>query len=221
MTLKSFLLIVFAFMMSFVGQAQEVNANMKFRIVGESSWLHVLAYPDGPLRRFGHNHVISHHDISGSVDIASNPLESKIILSLNVADFDIDNPTIRELEGQDFEKEVSQKDIDGTRINMLGEKLLYGEKFPIIEIHSHSINGNLPDVDILATIYIKGTEHRVNIPAKIELTDNSFMASGQFEVTHDDLGLMPFSAAGGALTVRDVLVLKYEISGEALEENKW
>ena len=46
------------------------------------------------------------------------------------------------------------------------------------------------------------------------------MARGQFEVTHGDLGLTPFSAAGGALTVRDLLVFKYEISGGASEENK-
>jgi hypothetical protein len=35
------------------------------------------------------------------------------------------------------------------------------------------------------------------------------------EVTHGDLGLTPFSAAGGALTVRDLLVLKYEIFGKS------
>jgi len=220
MTIKSCLLITFAFMASFAAQAQEVNTNMKFHIAEEGSWLRVLAYPDGPLRRFGHNHVISHHNISGSVGVASNPLESIIMLSLKVADFDIDNPAIRELEGQEFEKEVSQKDIDGTRVNMLGENLLYGEKFPKIEIHSKVINGNLPDVDILATVIIKGAEHQVKIPARIELTDGLFMARGQFEVTHGDLGLTPFSAAGGALTVRDLLVFKYEISGEASEENK-
>jgi polyisoprenoid-binding protein YceI len=195
------------------GQAQESATNKEFRIERDASWLRVLAYPDGPLRRFGHHHVISHHGISGSVVVAPNPLESTIMLELTVADLQVDDPALRGLEGEDFAGEISQKDIEGTGANMLGEKLLHAELFPTIRIQSRSIEGNLPDVNIVTTVTVKGMEQTVTFPASIELTDDSFVASGKLEITHPELGLSPFTAMGGALSVRDLLVLKYEIYG--------
>ena len=195
------------------GQTQETAATTAYRVDSETSWLRVLAYPDGPLRRFGHHHVISHHSISGAVSMAPNPLDSTIQLEFTVADFAVDDPEMRALEGENFEKEVSQKDIDGTRGNMLGEKLLDGEQFPVIQIQSREISGSLPDVSIVATVTVKEVEHTVTFPAQIELSDDAFTARGEIELTHGAIGLSAFSAAGGALRVRDLLILKYEISG--------
>jgi len=201
-------------------QAQEPAMNREFRIDSDASLLRVLAWPDGPLRRFGHHHVISHHGISGTVAVAPNPLESIITLELTVVDLEVDDPALRALEGEDFEGEVPQKDIDGTRGNMLGENLLHAEQFPTIQIQSTAINGSLPDVNIVTTVTVTGMEQTVTFPASIELTDDSFVASGQLEVTHGELGLSPFTAMGGALSVRDLLVLKYEISGAPVTEGE-
>jgi hypothetical protein len=201
-------------------QAQEPATSKEFRIDSDASWLRVLAYPDGPLRRFGHHHVIAHRSIAGSVNVAPNPLESAILLKIAVADFEVDDPTMRGLEGEDFAAEVPQKDVDGTRANMLGSKLLNGEQFPTIQIRSSAIEGSLPNVKIVATVFVTGIESTVTFPASIELTDDSFVASGQLEVTHGELGLSPFTAMGGALSVGDLLVLKYEISGVRVTESE-
>lgn len=216
----SLLLTVLAITASLAGQAQEPAASKEFRVDSDASWLRVLAYPDGPLRRFGHRHVISHHGITGTVTVAPNPLESTIKLELAVADLEVDDPALRALEGEDFKKVVPQKDRDGTRRNMLGERQLHSEQFPTIRIQSQLIEGNMPDVNIVATVIVKGTEQTVTFPASIELTDDTFVASGQLEITHGELGLSPFTAAGGALAVRDLLVLKYEISGTREMENE-
>ena len=195
------------------GVAQEPAATTEYRVDEASSWLRVLAWPDGPLKRFGHHHVISHHGISGSVEVAENPLDSTFSLELAVADLVVDDPDLRAEEGEEFAGEVPEEDIEGTRANMLGERLLHGEQFPLIRIQSESIEGNLPDVSIVATFDVKGVDMTVTIPASIELTDDSFTASGELELTHDAFGLSPFTAMGGALSVRDLMVLKYEISG--------
>jgi len=201
-------------------QAQDTAADHEFRVDSDASWLRVLAYPDGPLRRFGHHHVISHHGISGTVMLAANPVESKFTLEFDVSEFVIDDPELRALEGEDFDKEVSDKDKAGTKANMLGERLLNVEQFSTMQIQSTEINGSMPDVNIVTTVVVTGMEHTVNFPASIELTDDSFVASGQLEITHDELGLSPFTAAGGAMSVRDVLVLKYEISGARVTESE-
>jgi polyisoprenoid-binding protein YceI len=213
MRIKSILLTVLAVTAPLAGQAQEPVTNKEYRIDSDASLLRVLAYPDGPLKRFGHHHVISHHDISGSVEVPANPLDSTIMLEFAVADFHVDDPDLRNLEGEDFEDEVPQKDIDGTRGNMLGEDLLNAEQFPAIRVRSTAIEGTLPNVNIVATVVVTGTESTVSFPASIELTDDSFVASGELELTHGDLGLSPFTAMGGALSVRDLMIFKYEISG--------
>ena len=228
MRVMSLLLTVFAMMAPLAGHAQqpamiqapEPATSKAFRIDSNASWIRVLATPDGPLRRFGHYHVISHNEISGTVEVEPDPLESAIMLELSVASFVVDDPDLRKLEGEDFEAEVPQKDVDGTRANMLGERLLNAEEFPTIQIRSTAIDGTLPDANITATVSVIGTESTVTFPASIELTDDSFVASGQIEITHGEIGLSPFTAMGGALSVGDMLVLKYEISGIAVTHSE-
>lgn len=216
MRLVSVLLLVIV-MAPLASRAQAPADAREFQVDSDASWLRVLAYPDGPLRRFGHHHVISHQVISGVVEVPRNPLESNIRLEIAVADFVVDDPDLRALEGEEFEGEISEKDIAGTRGNMLGDRLLHGEQFPSISVRSTRIDGTLPDVTITATVTLKDLEHTVAFPARIELTDDSFVATGQLDLTHGDLGLTPFTAAGGALSVRDLMVFKYEIAGHAVQ----
>ena len=208
-----FLLVFLASLAFYTSQAQAEISNEEMQISTEDSWIRVLVYPDGPLSHLGHHHVISHHNIIGIVDVASNFLKSNIMLELAVTDFKIDDPELRKLEGEEFDSEVLQKDIDGTRGNMLGEDLLNVNQFPIIKIHSVSMSGDLPNINILASVNIKGADYTVSFPANIELEENFFVAKGQVEITHSELGLLPFKALGGLLSVRDVLIFKYEISG--------
>ena len=59
MRVMSLLLSVLAIAAPLASPAQEPATNKEFRVDSDASWLRVLAYPDGPLRRFGHHHVIS------------------------------------------------------------------------------------------------------------------------------------------------------------------
>ena len=209
----SALLVSLAMIWPLAGGAQDSDATTAYGVDSSASWLRVLAYPDGPLKRFGHHHVISHHDISGTVEVAADPLQSSFVLELDVADLAVDDPEMRALEGEEFEGEVPQKDIDGTRANMLGEKLLYADAHPGITIRSNGISGTMPDVTIEAVFTVKGSENTVTIPAHVEFTDESFVATGELELSHEALGLSQFTAMGGALSVRDLLVFKFQIAG--------
>ena len=207
------LLLLIAFVAAPQAYAQDPASGEEFRVDSDASWLRVMAWPDGPLKRFGHHHVISHHGISGTVNVAPDPMASTFALELSVLDLVVDDPDQRALEGEEFEGEVPQDDIEGTRGNMLSENLLHGEQFPAITIQSSAIAGSLPDVNITAIFTVKGVEQSVTIPATIDLTDEAFTASGEIELTHDAFGLSPFTAMGGALSVRDLLVFRYHIAG--------
>ena len=210
---KFHLLTILAILAMVPVQAQDPSASRQYRVDSDASLIRVLAWPDGPLKRFGHHHVISHHGITGTVNVAANPHESSFSLELTVTDLIVDDPELRALEGAEFEGQISQDDIDGTKANMLGENLLNAAQFPKIHIRSRSIEGELPDVNILATYTVLGAEQTITVPAHIELAEDRVVARGKIELLHGAFGLSPFTAMGGALSVRDLLVIKYEIVG--------
>lgn len=213
MRITSILLTAILVAAPLAGSAQEAGSARVFEVDSDASWMRVLAWPDGPLKRFGHHHVISHRAITGTVEVAADPLDSSFELALDVASLDVDNADERAQEGEEFEGVVPQKDIDGTRKNMLGEKLLNGDAFPTVFVRSQSIEGSLESATIITTMMVKDAEMTVSVPATIELSEDSFVARGEFEITHEALGLSQFTAMGGALSVRDLLVLKFEIAG--------
>ena len=86
------------------------------------------------------------------------------------------------------------------------------------------MTGNVNGVESDQNIYSVGKESYWNIstsrldfnlifPAKVSYDKKSFVSRGEINLSHDMLGLTPFSAAGGLLTVRDLMVVSYKISG--------
>lgn len=193
--------------------SDENSEIIDIKISSEESWLRVLAYPDGPLKHLGHHHVISHQNINGNVKLSKDPLNSSINIELDINDFVIDDPSLRMEEGGVFDGEVPQKDIDGTRVNMLSENLLDSIQFSSIYIRSKNIEGQFPNIKIHSVVNIKGRDHDVTFPAEVQLQGANFIAKGQIDITHALIGLTPFSALGGLLTVRDLMVIKFEIKG--------
>ena len=157
--------------------------------------------------------MISLNDLAGTVTVPQDPLQATLMLEFKVADLMVDETGSRALEGDDFRGQISQKAIAGTRVNMLGKKLLRAEQFPSIQIRSQKITGRIPNIDIEATVVVRGAEFAVVFPARVTLSNESFVASGEAEIRHAEIGLSPFKAGFGTLKVRDTLVLKYEISG--------
>jgi hypothetical protein len=217
--LGGLLLAALAIMVPLASPAQPIPAGedpnpgaVQFHIDTDSSWLRVLVYRGGLLRGFGHNHVISHNGITGTVMVTEDLLQSSLVLEFRVADLVVDEAELRVLEGADFRRPVSQKDIAGTQANMLGRKLLQAVEFPSIQVRSERITGSMPNMEVEASVIVRGTEFTLIFPAYVERSNDSLIASGEKEIGHSDIGLSPFKAALGTLRVRDTLLVKYEIS---------
>lgn len=188
-----------------------------FELDKDKSWLRVLVFRGGLLGGLGHNHVISHHNISGQAESNSSG-EVQVSLKFSVEDFVVDDLALRKLEGDDFPGAIDAKDRAGTRKNMLGSKLLAAERFPEIVV-----DANLPfptdhEFTIDAVVTIKGVSVPLSIPVKILLSEGSFIATGDLLIDHSTLGLKPFQAALGALKVDKTLRVKFEIHGVAVAE---
>ncbi len=185
-----------------------------YRVVPEHSELRVLVYREGALASLGHNHVISSHSLHGWIGLADTPAGSVLYLKLPVDSLEVDRPELRDAEGDDFPGHLDASAIDGTRANMLGEKLLNAVQYPVIEIRSRSVDGEFPDLTVRAAIAVRDHIALIDIPVHMRLEESRLIAEGVFDLSHSQLGLEPFSVMLGALAVRDVMHVKFRIAGQ-------
>ena len=182
-----------------------------YRVSAVDSELRVLVYRAGTLAKLGHNHVISSQSLSGKVWLGQDPQQAALQLRFPVAEMQIDLPALRAEEGEDFPGELDQEAIDGTRANMLGERVLQADLYPEITLTSRGVSGELPDLRVATDIALRDQVNSVAIPARVTIDGDLLQASGEFRVTHSALGMEPFSVLLGALAVADELTIKYRI----------
>ena len=184
----------------------------RYVIDDERSWIRVLVYRAGLMSMFGHNHVIASRDISGIVQRGAELGDTVVEMSFPVRSLLVDSRELRDQEGEDFSARVSEKDIHGTQQNMLGHKVLDEQNHAVILIRSTEVSGELDSLIITADLSIAGKLRSISFPASASLADDSIAVSGTATVSHDDLGLKPFSAAFGTLKVRKDLTIRFRIT---------
>jgi polyisoprenoid-binding protein YceI len=101
--------------------------------------------------------------------------------------------------------------ISGTSKNLLSEPLLDAARFPEIRLKSQKVTGSGPDYIMAVAIEVKGQSHDLQVPVRVEQSTNQLRATGAFTVTHEQLGLIPFTVMGGLLSVRDEMRVRFRI----------
>src|SRR5262252_9285676 len=108
-----------------------------YQIVPQSSLLTILVYRGGALASAGHNHVIASHDLTGTIYIPSDILQSSLEVHVPVATLTVDEAALRAQQpAAEFPAEVSDGAKEGTRRNMLSEALLDAQRNPEIVLRS-------------------------------------------------------------------------------------
>ena len=133
--------------------------------------------------------------------MAATPAASSFSLAFDVADLVIDKPELRARYGEDFSSEPTAEDIAGTRRNMLTEPVLNGEVFPMITVTGSGLSGFGMNQQIDLAIELLGRVVNVTVPVDVSATDAALDVKGEFRLTHEDLGMTPFSVMMGALQV--------------------
>ena len=117
------------------GLAVAQGAERAFAIDPAASDIHWLVFKAGALARLGHNHVISIPSLKGSVAVnAQDPSASHFEIVIPVAELAIDDAKLRSALGEDFASVPTANDIEGTRHNMLTDRVLNGDHFPSIRV---------------------------------------------------------------------------------------
>jgi hypothetical protein len=191
------------------------------------SLLTILVFRGGLLASAGHNHVIASHALTGTIRVPdpATPLQTTFEIHLPVDELTIDEPALREaLHREDFPPDVPEAAREGTRKNMLGEALLDAAHHPQIVLRSAGLQASTgpggEDAgggEVLATVQasVRGEEHPIRTAVHYRLQGDELQAYGQLALKQSDLGLRPFSAFLGALTVQDEMQVRFELHAHA------
>ena len=185
----------------------------RYVIDAAQSDVHWLVYKAGALARLGHNHTIEVGDLTGSVAVNSADLsKSQFDLQFKVADLIVDAAALRATLGDEFASVPSEDDIEGTRNNMLSERVLHGEKYPQIRLTGFgpvSVGGKQ---ELAVKVEILGRTVDLEVPTEVTINGEQLRATGEFELNHADLGMKPFSVMAGALQVGEKLSFSYDVT---------
>ena len=182
-----------------------------YTIDGAASMVTVRVYRDGPLARFGHNHVIGLRQLQGRVFVHRQLARSGFELKAPLAALAVDQPADRLAAGPDFPGELPAEAIAGTRANMLGPKLLAADQFPLLELTALAVRGALPDLIFKVDVSVGGHHSEVEFPAHVAIEGQRLRADGALTLSQRQIGLTPFSVLGGGLRVRDELEILYHL----------
>jgi polyisoprenoid-binding protein YceI len=197
-----------------IAPATPAASTKNYQIDTGRSQLQILVYRGGKLAALGHNHVIASHDLTGSVLIADPLTATRFDLRLPVSSLTVDEPELRRQAGADFQAEVPQSTRDGTRRNLLSGAVLDADHFAEIRLLATYVqdlqNGRF-DVDVDVDVEIKGQTHRLPVSVQLQISTDELSASGELAILQTDLGLTPFTALLGALTVENRIVVRFQV----------
>jgi polyisoprenoid-binding protein YceI len=192
-----------------------------YRVDADRSEVLILVYRDGRLAALGHNHVVAVRELSGEVVVAPDPSQSSWQLDFPVAALSVDEPQLRAAQGAEFQTTVDAVAIAGTRDHMLGPLLLDAAHYPSIHLQSLQIRGAADGLRVSTRILVRDHAVEVEVPVALQRSADELIASGEFDLTHAELGLTPYSVALGALRVADRMHVRYRLvaqrDGEAAQ----
>jgi len=195
------------FLESYYLQA-EAQGKKILRVNSQQSLLVLEVRRAGAFARFGHDHVVASHDVTGFVSMD----DGRADLSVPLVKLVIDEAALRAEAG--LSTQPTQDDIDGTRRNMLN-KVLDASQFPLALIH---IERKSAEGALAVTIILHGVSRTFEVPAEMQATTEGLVVSGKMHFNQSDFGIVPFSILNGAIQVQDRLELRFRIVADKFKK---
>lgn len=190
----------------------------RFAVDARASEVRLLVYRDGPLARFGHNHVFVGR-VEGEIRVGGTAAGSAFRLEIPVGSLAVDPLAARAEEGAEFAAEVSDQARQGTRENMLGEEVLDAARHPMIYIASVVLTGPRWNPTITARVTLRGVERDLRFPAAFFQNGDAIEVIAGFRLRQSDFGIKPFAALGGGLLVHDAIDIRVHVIARRATSN--
>lgn len=169
---------------------------------------------EGPLARFGHDHVLSPARLEGWFLAADTPAKTRADLRFSTGDLAIDDGAARARYA--FDTSPDAEAIAGTRENLLRE-VLRSEGWPVVMITLDELK--VEDGGFSARLEVRwgDGEYRLRRPLSVARDARGIRLSGTFRVRQTDVGMTPLAILGGGLRVRDEIEVYLDLRGGRLE----
>lgn len=171
----------------------------------------ILVRREGPLARFGHDHVIVAKPRGEVFWNPKEPINSRADLWVRVSDLEIDPSAARLAFQLDTSPDAS--DIEGTRRNLL-EHVLEAARWPEINIRLEVAGSTSSEFQTRTMMTINGVERAFELSVPIVFDENGLSANGKFTVRQSDWDIEPFGILGGGLRVADELEVHFDIQAD-------
>jgi len=89
--------------------------------------------------------------------------------------------------------------------------LLDAAHFPTIHLQSEQVRSDADGLHMRIRIVVRDHSAQLDVPLSLERSPEQLSASGDFDLTHTELGLSPYSVALGALRVADRMHVRYRL----------
>lgn len=225
--LSALLLPVFASCQTPAPQAAAANASMPelraeyqalakggpvYAVDPAASKVRIYVFRAGAAAKLGHNHVLSAPKFEGYVTVpTAQAADAKFELRVPLADLLVDDPQVRREAGDSFSGERSVDDIEGTRRNMLGDRGLQTEKFPLVRLRSLSIEGDWPILVAQVEITLHGVTRTQPVMLNVRRDATQLTVEGALTLRQSDFGVTPFSAFAGLMKVQDLVAIAFTL----------
>jgi hypothetical protein len=187
------------------------------RLDAERSLIDIVVRRDGPLARFGHDHVISVRDLEGFLLFDADGSPQRAELRFPLASLAVDDVAGRRRYQLDTEPDASA--VEGTRTNLM-QHVLDPQDWPFATVQVTDFDGLGGQPTAALVIGIGGSHHSSRHPFILRLSPETTSVEGSVVLRQTALGLQPFSALGGGLRVADQMEIHFQLEGHRLRTDR-
>jgi polyisoprenoid-binding protein YceI len=155
----------------------------------------IKVYKSGLFSGFAHDHIIQAPIASGTIDAAAKSVE----LSFNTSEMKVLDPGSSDSERQTIES------------TMKSDKVLDVAQFPSIAFSSTAVSGSADHLQVAGNLRLHGASRSVTVP--VAWHDGKY--TGAVTLKQTDFGITPVKIAGGAVRVKDEIVIDFTIVPES------
>jgi len=189
-------------------EASALAGNSVFRLDPRNTRIDIVVRRDGPLARFGHDHVVTVSDPEGFLQYDPEGRDSRADIRFRVDRLVVDSEEARERHG--LTTDPDEADIEGTRNNLMLHVLDAG-RWPWAGLTITGFKGHDGYHSALLGITIRDSDYSSVQPFRLGNDGGRVVVEGFLLLRQTELGIEPFSTLGGGLRVADAMEVHFRI----------
>ncbi|MGB2314208.1 MAG: YceI family protein [Porticoccaceae bacterium] len=188
-----------------------------FKVDPQRSEVLVTVRRGGLMAKLGHDHIVSSGQLQGFILMDRDNQRCHAEFYFPLHSMEVDNPQLRAQAG--MQTTPSDKDINGTRINML--RSLEAKQFPFVQLRSDNCSEAFSNSSVLVDIQLHGETQQQQIELQWHRDGTGILtAHSTFSILQTDFNIAPFSVMNGLIKVEDRLEVDVRLVANPLNTTK-